>query len=250
MTPLRAVRAAILGFALVWLAMAATLDRSHTGYRAEPISIAFASAVDGQMTRPVPTHSSALEATALDEMLRGSKGQMQRWATVPELVVLGSVMEYRTGDRADYLATADVLDDEEVAAMVDDLTQALAVLSGNTFRNFSAVKRERVAAGSASRITRPNQIVVGRYRGVQAELKTIGLGGRSTRADGIITAAAILLDDDFDRTNPARRLLRMHELGHALGYNHVQARTSIMNPRIGPEPTDFDRRAALIAFAR
>jgi hypothetical protein len=247
---LGALRAAILGFALVWLAMAVTLEPSQAGHGTDTISIAFASAVDGQVTRPAPAHSSALDATALDEMLRGSKGQMQRWATVPELVVLESVMEYRTGDRADYPATADVLGDKEVSGMVEDLTEALAVLSGNTFRTFSAIKREPVAAGSAARITRPNQIVVGRYRGVQAELKTIGLGGRSTRANGIITAAAILLDDDFDRTNPARRLLRMHELGHALGYNHVQARTSIMNPRIGPEPTDFDRRAALIAFAR
>jgi len=246
----RLLRAAILGFALVWLAMTVVLKPSSAAYKGDAISIAFASAVDGQTARTTATNSSALDVTALDEMLRGTKGQMQRWTSAPELVVLESVMEYRSGDRADYPATAAVLADEEVAQMVADLTGALALLTGNTFRGFSAVKREQVAAGSAARITRPNQIVVGRYRGVQAQLKTIGLGGRSTRADGTITAAAILLDDDFDRTNAARRLLRMHELGHALGYNHVQSRTSIMNPRIGPEPTDFDRRAALIAFAR
>ena len=47
-----------------------------------------------------------------------------------------------------------------------------------------------------------------------------------------------------------RRLLRIHELGHALGYLHVTSRTSIMNPSIGPEPTDFDRAASKIAFQR
>jgi hypothetical protein len=44
--------------------------------------------------------------------------------------------------------------------------------------------------------------------------------------------------------------LRIHELGHALGYQHVQTTPSIMRPTIGPEPTDFDRAAALIAYQR
>jgi hypothetical protein len=183
-------------------------------------------------------------------MLRGAKGQVQRWATSPELVVLDSVMEYRSGERTDYPATSEVLSDAEVDELIDDLTAALAVLTGNAFERFSAVSRERLSAGALARVTQPNRIVVGRYRDVQRQLHTIGLGGRASKADGTITAAAILLDAEFDRTNDARRLLRMHELGHALGYNHVQSRISIMNPRIGPEPTDFDRLAASIAFRK
>jgi hypothetical protein len=58
------------------------------------------------------------------------------------------------------------------------------------------------------------------------------------------------LDRDFDRNDSRRRLLRIHELGHALGWQHVTSRTSIMNPAIGPEPTDFDRAGAVIAFQR
>jgi hypothetical protein len=60
----------------------------------------------------------------------------------------------------------------------------------------------------------------------------------------------MFLDRDFDRNDSRRRLLRMHELGHALGYQHVTSRASIMNPSIGAEPTEFDRSAAVIAFAR
>ena len=68
--------------------------------------------------------------------------------------------------------------------------------------------------------------------------------------NGQITAGAVYLDRDFDKTSDQRRLLRIHELGHALGYSHVTTRTSIMNPAIGPEPTVFDRQGAAIAFRR
>ena len=36
----------------------------------------------------------------------------------------------------------------------------------------------------------------------------------------------------------------------ALGYQHVTARTSVMNSQARTEPNDFDRSAALIAFQR
>lgn len=231
MTRGREIRTALMCLALVWLTFAAMGRALHA-------------------EQSVSSSLPDLESRALDEMLRGSKGQVQRWVAPPELVVLGSVMEYRRGDSAEYSATTQVLTDVEVEALIDDLTTALATLTGNTFRNFSSVNRERISAGSVVRVTQPNRIVVGRYRDVQRQLNTIGLGGRASRADGTITAAAILLDADFDQKNAARRLLRTHELGHALGYNHVQSRPSIMNPRIGPEPTDFDRRAASIAFQR
>ena len=58
------------------------------------------------------------------------------------------------------------------------------------------------------------------------------------------------LDRDVDYSDGRRRLLRMHELGHALGYQHVTSRTSIMNPALGSEPSEFDWAGALIAFQR
>ena len=65
-----------------------------------------------------------------------------------------------------------------------------------------------------------------------------------------MVGGAIFLDRDFDCGDGRRRLLRLHELGHALGYQHVKSRTSIMNPAVGSEPTEFDRSGAIIAFQR
>jgi len=132
--------------------------------------------------------------------------------------------------------------------LVVDLTAALRVLTNNTFEQFAHVEYANVPAGSRASIVRQKQIVVGRYRGVRSLTHTLGFGGRRTRPDGTIFGAAVVLDSEFDRTSEMRRLLRTHELGHALGYNHVESRASIMNPRIGAEMTDFDRQIVRAAF--
>ena len=46
-------------------------------------------------------------------------------------------------------------------------------------------------------------------------------------------------------------LLYRHELGHALGYQHVTRTTSIMgSPGLPPTLTDFDRNSIAILFQR
>jgi hypothetical protein len=193
---------------------------------------------------------AAVDGTALDEMLRGSKGMLQYWTAAPELVVLMSVMDYRGLNGAESVATADQLTVAEADALEADLTGALRLLTGDNYQRFAAIHREVVAVGERTRLSRPRQIVVGRYGGLRRTRSMIGFGGRAARADGHIIGGAVLLDREYDETSDLRRLLRTHELGHALGFNHVQTQTSIMNPAIGPEPTRFDRVAIRIAFDR
>lgn len=187
------------------------------------------------------------DGRAFSEMVFGGHTTALRWDRVPELVVLTSVMQYEKGRGTQYRATAQQLTGKEADALVADLTEALSVLTDDVFREFAAVRRESAAPGGVVDVMRPGQIVVARYAGVRDQLATIGFGGRSTRGD-VIRAGSIILDSDFDRASPSRRLLRAHELGHALGYNHVQSRASIMNPRIGSQPTDVDRAVARVAF--
>jgi hypothetical protein len=249
----------------VWLSLASVLVLGL--YRGER-----SSALEWAPAQPQPTMTAALpgdgpesmvtplasikgaparpnaDLAALEEMLRGSKGRLQHWTHAPELVVLLSVMDYRGEGGAESVATDTTMTDAEVDGLVSDLTAALATLTDHKYVEFAAVRRETPAAGSRASISRRGQIVVGRYSGVRALAKTIGFGGRSAWSDGTIASGAIVLDSDYDRTSDLRRLLRTHELGHALGYNHVQSRISIMNPSIGPELSDFDRMAAQIAF--
>jgi hypothetical protein len=190
------------------------------------------------------TGFGGVDALAFNELVLGSRGRPVRWDEAPELVILMSVMQYRAGESTVYNATSERLTDGEADHLVDDLTAALELMTGGRFTAFAGVRRELVDTHGTTQVLRPGQIVVGRFRGVRENANTLGLGGRTVRANGTIASGALLLDSDFDRASDRRRLLRTHELGHALGYNHVAARSSIMNARIGTDVTDFDRRAA------
>jgi hypothetical protein len=192
---------------------------------------------------------ASFDLRAFDEMFRTMNSQLQRWTSRPALVVLGSVMDYR-GAGDSYEATGEQLSDEEATLMVLQLTEGLALLTGGTYTSFASVNVERPAAGTRVTPMRNGQIVVGRYNGIVSFARTIGYGQWATMADGSIGGGAMFLDRDFDTNDSRRRLLRIHELGHALGYQHVESRASIMNPSIGPEPNDFDRAGAIVAFQR
>ena len=194
---------------------------------------------------------AAFDLDAFNQMFR-STGRLERWTSPPPLVVLTTVMTYAKdfGDGHQYRATAEQMTDGDVDLLVTQLTDALSLLTANTFTGFASVTREPAPAGKLVETVRPGQIVVGRYNGIQGMLNTIGFGRWVPDEDGQVIAGAVYLDADFDKNNEQRRLLRAHELGHALGYNHVTTRLSIMNPAIGPEPTTFDRQGAIIAFHR
>ena len=193
---------------------------------------------------------AAFDLDAFDEMFRSANNRLQRWTERPSLVVLGSVMRYRTGERDEYEATSEQLSDAETAAFVSHLDEGLALLTGGTYTSFASVVIERPQPGQQVNVRRARTIVAGRYVGMLSFASTIGYGAWAAQPDGTVVGGAMWLDRDFDRDNAQRRLLRIHELGHALGYNHVTKRASVMNPAIGPDPTEFDRAGALIAFQR
>jgi hypothetical protein len=188
------------------------------------------------------------DAAATHEMLEGASGRRETWTTAPTLLIQTSVMDYTSGDlTTGFVATDEQLSEAEVAQLTTDLTTALGVLTAQTVKTFHNVVRETAPAGKIVKVLRNGQIVVGRFRGVQSKTGNVGYGGRMAH-DGVITQAVVVLDATFDRGSKQRELLRTHELGHALGFNHVESRASVMNPRVGNSITDFDRAAIRMAF--
>ena len=184
----------------------------------------------------------------MHEMLEGKNGHREAWTTSPSLVVISSVLDYERGDtNSGFSALDQTLGDKELAQLKLDLTNALDLLTDGTFKAFSSITVESARAGDVVRVVRPGEIVVARYRGVQAKTGNLGYGGRLTHGATIV-AAAVMLDAAFDTKSDQRLLLRTHELGHALGYNHVESRPSVMNARVGSSITDFDRAAIHAAF--
>jgi Matrixin len=193
---------------------------------------------------------SEFDLQAFDEMFRSSNHRLQRWTSRPSLVIIATVMRYVSGDTEKYQATAERLTDDEVTALAANLAEGLTLLTAGTYTTFASVEIERPGQGEQVDVERVGKIVIGRYTGISTLAHTIGYGNWAEQPDGTVVGGTVWLDRDFDRDDARRRLLRMHELGHALGYSHVTVRTSIMNPAIGPEPTDFDRAGASIAFQR
>jgi Matrixin len=193
---------------------------------------------------------ATFDLTAFDEMFRNENARLQRWTSRPALVIVASTMALSSTSADSFQASGEQMSEDEVSQMVAQMTEGLALLTGNTYTSYQSVEIERPGAGDRVTVARTGKVVVGRYTGIVSLANTIGYGRWSTLSDGTVVGGAMFLDRDFDKNDSRRRLLRIHELGHALGYQHVKSRTSIMNPAIGPDPTDFDRSGAIVAFQR
>ncbi|MEO7271791.1 MAG: hypothetical protein ABI211_07255 [Vicinamibacterales bacterium] len=193
---------------------------------------------------------ASFDMTAFDEMFRAENARLQRWTVRPSLVIIASTMALGSLSAETFVASSEQMSADEVNQLVAHLTEGLSLLTGGAFTSFASVDVERPNAGEKVTPMRSGRITVGRYTGVVTAANTIGYGRWQAAGDGTVVGGGLFLDRDFDRNDARRRLLRIHELGHALGYQHVKARPSIMNASIGPEPTDFDRAGARIAFQR
>ena len=192
----------------------------------------------------------SFDLDAFDQIARTVNTHLERWTTRPSLVIIVPVMRYGAGLADAFVASSEKMTDSEVSNLTTNLIEGLTLLTSGTYTSFGSTTVERPAPGDIVSVQRPGKIVIGRYSGIVTAEGTIGFATWLDQDDGSVTGGSVFLDAVFDHDDSRRRLLRIHELGHALGYQHVTSRPSIMNPVLGPEPTDFDRAAATIAFQR
>ena len=193
---------------------------------------------------------SSLDLAAFDQMFRGG-GALHRWTSPPAVVLQARVLQFTNITDLDYTALATVMPSADGTSILSDLTWALPQLTGNAFSQFADQQRETAAEGDRVHVSRPGLVVVARYDGLTAATGYWGYTRWSWNGNGELTAAIIMLDQGFDTsTSPFKRSLRAHEFGHALGYNHVTLRPSVMNQAATIEPNTFDRDSARLAFQR
>jgi hypothetical protein len=191
----------------------------------------------------------SFDLRAFNEMFRVS--MLLRWTTPPPLLVETRAAQFTTVGAADVTAVNDEMSDAEYAGLVDDLTWALPQLTGGTFGGFASVARQTSIPGNNIHVLNTGVITVVREVGLTAGSGFWGYSRWQFQSDGTIISGMVTIDRDFDRsTSPFRRSLRAHEFGHALGYNHVTSRVSVMNSDARTEPTAWDRDACVIGFQR
>lgn len=185
-----------------------------------------------------------------DEMCRGD-GALHRWTDAPALVIIDAVLQFTGVSGSAYVALDEHVPAAERASLATDLAWGLQQVTGGAISAFASVSVESPAPGaSVNFFSRAGTIVVARFSGLSQQTGYWGYGRWARRGDAV-GAGAIMIDRDFDAAGtPYTRSLRVHELGHALGYSHVSKRQSFMNPSAMYEPNDFDRDAARVAFQR
>lgn len=200
-----------------------------------------------------PAHVSmidrAFDLRAFDEMFRTP--QLTRWTAAPPLVIEGTALRFAGFDGNEFLATGSPLSESEIAPLVDDMRWGLPQLTGGEYGDFASVERRQTPAGGSAAVLNAGVITVALYEGLTAATGYWGYGRALVRGDGAVVGGSIMIDRDFNRSGSSlRRALRVHELGHALGANHVVSRTSVMNGTIRTEPTAWDRDAGRLAHRR
>lgn len=233
-----------------------TLSASSSSTTARIVTLNAAGYVPRSFSVKVPGAASTVtmipttfNLTAFDELMRVT--QLTRWASNPPLRMLTRVVQFTGLQQADAAGLNEVMTTAELDGLQADLADGLSALTGGRHTAFASVTRQALTPGERADVLVTGVITVARYVGLSAETGFAGYARWHTLPNGTVTGGTIMLDRDRELNDEASvvRLVRMHELGHALGYTHVTQTDSVMNVLAVP-PTAFDRQATGIAFQR
>jgi len=193
---------------------------------------------------------STFDQAAFEEFApRSTTTGLRRWTTNPSLVVLRNVVEY---DGVNYvpLVTDRQVSEADFNCMVDGVQRAIAPMSDSTL-TFKKVDVLSPLVGSRFSIpgTAEGTIVLTAARGVQANGRASAFAG--VQPDVLVRGVVWITADNLLLCGSTAARVFPHELGHALGYQHVTLEPSVMS---GIDPTSaltaFDREALRIIYQR
>jgi Matrixin len=191
----------------------------------------------------------SFDLRAFDQMFRPG-GRLQRWVERPRLSIQRAVLQFTDVTAQQYVATDQTMSDDEVALLSEDLAWGIPRLTDGQLA-FESEQQETASSGASLTVARLGEIVVARFTGLRQATGFWGYGRWASDGTGRIQGGIVMLDSEFDSSGSEfRRSLRVHELGHALGYNHVTLRESVMNATARSEPNEFDLNGARLAFLR
>ena len=193
---------------------------------------------------------STFDQAAFEELVpRTTTTGLRRWTQDPSLTVLTNVVEY-DGVAYNPLVTSRGIPEADFGCLLDGVTRAIAPMSDSTM-TFKKVETLALPAGSRFSIpsTPEGTIVVAVARGLEANGRASAFAGidPTVLVRGVVWVTA----DNLSLCGSTAARVYPHELGHALGYQHVTREPSVMS---GIQPTsaltEFDREAIRIIYER
>jgi hypothetical protein len=142
-------------------------------------------------------------------------------------------------------ATEALLDSSEIQSIVSLMTAALPQLTAGTFQTFRSITVRSTIAGDDVAMTTSQCITVVVY--LVKDGSVCGRAAPDYDPSYMVRSGRVWIYRDWTHCN---RGTVVHELGHALGYNHVTTVPSIMNPVSPANIQPFDLQAVTVAFAR
>lgn len=200
---------------------------------------------------------STFDLVSFNQMFRhqgltGAGPGLTRWAEPPGLVLERRVVEFTDVCASSYAAVDQLISGEDAGEILKDMRDGYELLTAGRLGPLASITTQQAETGAALSPRQAGRIVVMRGIGLTSKSGFWGYACWSTTADGAVTSGFIILDNDFERSpSPYHRSLRMHELGHTLGCQHVDvSRPSVMNSNARREPQPFDLQAARVAMVR
>lgn len=189
------------------------------------------------------------------DLLARSYQELTRWADAPGLTIERRILECSATTPTESLAQATpaITAAATLAEMTGHLTDALGPLTGSRFTAYGSVDTPLANATGTVNLMVPGRITIARCTRLAELTGAVGYSKIDFAGNGRVKGGVVVLDYDYDEAAaPAERFhVRAHELGHTLGFNHVEIHSIMaITGAVSLVFTPWDLEAMALAYRR